>query len=509
MEALLKKQFILLLKLEKYQKRITKYIIKIGKWLLFVLPIILVTITILTLFLFPKLPEAIKFSEQTFEYQILYIIYLIALGLYFLNSLALILCASWTEKSLKARLKFERQRGRPIESLKGFKFLAHNVKRVTTLFKFISFICMVSVLLFIVMLILGDLNLGFAAAGFSLVGLGLALLIRSLNLNMNDVNGLQDFYKPNTHSIFLDNFFSEIVSNHLDPITFLKWDEFIAGIEDLLNTNFIQMIKKREKKEKPVTFAIEKLLFLYYLRFQDVLDEELFIKELKEIIDLDSGRFDVDKGLSINSNRYFDRKDIYKIFHYIEKYNPGSFNMIDRLQLELTDNIERLSEDRIYMDYATQEVVYLDDELNIMVFLFNNTSKVKEYRLRIIAPGFEPKRMSFDIKVEGRGTLSLVPSEKIPLTTSDGSPDIVGVLSGIIENADTMWLALEPRIVGEQTMQIILETSGGEIIEGQICSITISKNIKSKIKKLSSIGSLLGGLAVPLSRMMAAGALPF
>ena len=278
MEAFLKKQFAILLKLEKYQKKITKYMIKIGKWLLFVLPIILVVVTMLTLFLYPKLPEAITFSEQTTEYQILYLTYLITLGLYFFNSLMLILCALWTDRSFEARLQFERKRGRPIESLKGFKFLAHNIKGVTSLFRFISFICMVSVILFIVMLIIGDLTLGFAAAGFSLVGLGLALLIRSLNLNINDVNGLQDFYKPNTHSIFLDNFLSEIVSNHLDPVTFLKWDEFKEGISTILKPNFVQMVKKREKKEKPVTFALEKLLFLYYLRFQDVLDDNIFLR---------------------------------------------------------------------------------------------------------------------------------------------------------------------------------------------------------------------------------------
>ena len=358
------------------------------------------------------------------------------------------------------------------------------------------------------MLIVGDLTLGFAAAGFCLVGLGLALLIRSLNLNINDVNGLQDFYKPNTHSIFLDNFLSEIVSNHLDPITFLKWDEFKEGINTLLKPSFVKMVKKREKNENPVNLALEKLLFLYYLRFQHVLDEQYFLNEMNEIIDLDSDKFNVDEGLLIDRNRYFDRKDIFKVFNYVKKYNPGSFNILDRLQLELTDNIERLSEDRTYMDYAMQEVVYLNGELNLMVFLFNNSPKKKEYRLKIIAPGFEPKDLDYDIKVEGRGSF-IIPGESIPLITSNGTPDIVGVLSGMIENGDTMWLALEPRIVGEQTIQIFLETSGGDVIEGQTCSVKITKDFKSQFKKLSSIGSLLGGLAVPLSRIISTGGLPF
>ena len=114
----------------------------------------------------------------------------------------LLLGANSTESTLKLRLKFERKRGRPIDSLDGFDLLSNNVKRVINLLKVIALVCMVSLVLFLVMLFMGDLNLGFAAAGFSLIGFGLALLIRSLNLNIHDVNGLQDFYRPSTHQIF-------------------------------------------------------------------------------------------------------------------------------------------------------------------------------------------------------------------------------------------------------------------------------------------------------------------
>ena len=227
---------------------------KVGKLLLFTLPIVLVVITILTLF------AALDIT--------LTIIFYVILAVYFFNSVMLLLGANSTESSLKMRLNFERKRGRPIDSLDGFDLLANNVKRVTNLLKIISLICFIALVLFVVMLYLGDLNLGFAAAGFALVGFGLAILIRSLNLNIHDVNGLQDFYKPTTHEIFLDNFFAEILANHLDPVTFLKWDEYLAELNKILNPEFIQKIKMEEPDELPITFAIEKLLFLYYLKFK-------------------------------------------------------------------------------------------------------------------------------------------------------------------------------------------------------------------------------------------------
>lgn len=486
MERHLEKDLAKILKKERFQGNMISYMSKVGKLLLFTLPIVLVVITILTLF------AALDITLRIIFYAIL--------AVYFFNSVMLLLGANSTESSLKMRLNFERKRGRPIDSLDGFDLLANNVKRVTNLLKIISLICFVALVLFLVMLLGIEDILGFAAAGFALVGFGLAILIRSLNLNIHDVNGLQDFYKPTTHQIFLDNFFAEILSNHLDPVTFLKWDEYLAELNKILTPEFIQKIKTEEPDELPITFAIEKLLFLYYLKFQEVLSEDQLIQELREIINVDSDNFNLEKGIFMEERWYFSMNDIYKLFNYVKKFNPGFFDIIDRLQLELADNIERLSKDPIYMDSSAQEVVYLNTELNIFCFLYNNSPEAKKYIIKINAPGFEPNKLKLDIEVEGRGTF-LIPNSPIPLISSE-SRDIAGVLSTMLENGDTTWLTLEPRDTGEQTVQIFLLSEDGTIIEGKTRAVKVTKNIKDYIKKLSSIGSLLGGLAVPLSKIL-------
>ncbi|MFX1591250.1 MAG: hypothetical protein ACFFCL_01035, partial [Promethearchaeota archaeon] len=390
--------------------------------------------------------------------------------------------------------------GRPIDSLDGFDLLSSSVKKVTNLLKIISLICFTAIILFAIMLAMDLLDIGFAAAGFALIGLGLSILIRSLNLNIHDVNGLQDFYKPTTHSIFLDNFFAEIFSNHLDPVTFLKWDEYLAELNKILTFDFIQKVKEQEPDELPITFALEKLLFLYYLKFQEVLSKDQLIQELKEFIDVESINFNVERGIYMEGAWYFSMKDIYKLFNYIKKFNPGFFTVIDRLQLELADNIERISKDPIYLDSTAQEVVYLNSELNIFCFLYNNAPEDKKYIIKVNAPGFEPNKLKLDIQVEGRGNF-LIPNESIPLISSEGR-DIVGVLSTMIENGDTTWLSLEPRETGEQTIQIFLLSEDGTIIEGKTRVVKVTKNIKDYLKKLSSIGSLLGGLAVPIAKIL-------
>ena len=94
MEKTFDKDLKKLIKLERSQKKLVNYVVKVGKWLLFVLPVALVVITLLTLFLFPELPEALTFSEQTPEYQILTITYFIVLALYFVNSILLFLTST-------------------------------------------------------------------------------------------------------------------------------------------------------------------------------------------------------------------------------------------------------------------------------------------------------------------------------------------------------------------------------------------------------------------------------
>lgn len=480
---------------EKLQKKLTKYISGPGKWLLLLLPWFLVIITILALLSVVRLVDVIVSA-----------MFYVILGLYFINSVMLFLGSLFTKKSLQMRLNFERKRGRPIDSLDGFDLLYNNIKRVINLLRIIAILCFVALALFLAMLLVGLLEIGYAAIGFALFGFGLALLVRSLNLNIHDVNGLADFYKPTTHQIFLDNFFAEVLSNHLDPVTFLKWDDYLVGINSILINSFIQKVKEQEADELPITFAMERILFLYYLKFQEVLTKDQFIDELKEVINVDSKIFDIEKGLLIGGAWYFSLKDMAKLFDYVKLYNPGFFNIIDRLQLELADNIVRLSNDPIYMDSSAQEVVFKGSELNIMIFLYNNAAESKKYRLKIIAPGFDPRELLLDIEVEGRGSFQ-IPDKPIPLIAKD-KVDIASVLSGMLENGDTTWLTLEPRELGEQTIQIFLETAEGIIIEGKTRSVKVSKDLMSQLKKLTSMGSILGGLAAPLSRALAGGGLP-
>ena len=87
-------------KKEKFQGSMVSYVSKIGKMLLFILPIALVIVTVITLFI------PLSFTLTVVFYAIL--------AIYLFNSIMLLLGANSTESSLALRLKFERKRGRPV-----------------------------------------------------------------------------------------------------------------------------------------------------------------------------------------------------------------------------------------------------------------------------------------------------------------------------------------------------------------------------------------------------------
>ena len=481
-------------KIEKFQAFVIRFITTIGKWLHFLLPFLLIGITVLAIL---ALVDLVVISTRLIG------IFFGILALYTINSIILYLGAARTNKLLEARLDFERKRGRPIDALDGFDELTHHVRRVIKLLKITAILSIIATILFAAMVLYKLIELGYAAIGFTLFALGLALLIRSLNLNIYDVNGLKDFYKPTIHQIFLDNLFSDGISNHIDPISLLRWNDYILGITEILNPAFIKKIKSKEKGERPITFAIEKILYLYYLKSQEVLQEERFIAEMEEVINIESDIFDVEKGLLIEGKWYFSKKDIYGLFEYLKEHNPGFFKIVDKLQIELKDNIEKFSQDKIYMDSSANEVVFKGNSLNVMVYLFNNSPKSKEYHIRVFATGFDPPEFKLEMRVEGRGSFK-IPDQPIPLTSSTGT-DIVGVMSDMLENGDAIWLTLEPRVLGEQSLQIFLENADGTIIEGRTRNVRIAKDLKTQLKKLTSIGTIIGGIGAPLSRVLVAG----
>jgi hypothetical protein len=473
-------------RLESLQAKISWYNTTIGKILLYFLPVILIGISVFTIL--ENMAE-----NPPFEIKLVFILVLV---LFAINTLVLASGAFYTRKSFFKRLEYERQKGRPLDSLRGFKTIESNIMQTLRTITLLSLVSFVTLGIYIPFIVFGGGSLAWIATGVTLITLGLGLAIKSVKMDITSVVGLSDFFRPSNHELFIDKFFGDIFMYHLDPVTRLKWDEFVDVIETMLTPEFVQSIREEEEGEIPVSFAIEKLLYLCYLEHSKVISHEIVKDELQEIMDLTRKQWDLDKGTLIDGRYYFSSTDFFKIFNVIKQTTPSFFAIIDRLQLELVDNIKIMAEDPIYLDVAANELVAEGDEAHIIVFLYNNTPADKPYMVKILAPGFEPEELSVLMSVEGRGGFEL-PQKSLPLISND-TEDVIGLMARLLKNGDALWLTLEPRKRGTQTVQILLTSEAGTIIEGKTMTVSVFRDLIAMIKGLSSKLSVLGGVAAPV-----------
>ncbi|MHA1298019.1 MAG: hypothetical protein ACTSO9_01090 [Candidatus Helarchaeota archaeon] len=494
-------------KKESLQAKLNDYNVKIGKMLLYLIPLTLVILTVTNL------------ATGGSMFQILLFIFVIILGVYAVNSFLLMMGALSTGQAFKLRLSFERKIGRPLDSLRGFSTIQKKIGGTLNLLKIIALVSFASLGIYTVWIALSIMTttglgtrnelaelLSYAGLGFTLVTAGLALLVKSVKMDITDVTGLSDYYKPSNHDLFVDNFFGDIFYGSLDPIVKLKWDEFTDTLANCLKPEFISEIQAKEEKEIPVKFAIEKILYLSYLELQGVISIETVKKEIGEILNF-SEDYNYERGAKIEGRYYFGVNDLHKIFRCIDRHIPAFFDAIDRLQLELIDNIKILSEDPIYMDVCAEEMVAKDGEINIILFLYNNNPNDEKYKIKIFAPGFQPEELIVDVMCEGRGDFE-IPKKEIPLT-HDTEQDVVEVMSTMLKNGDAIWLTLEPREKGEQTIQVFLMEPDGTVIEGKTMTVDIYTNFVYLIKRITGSSSVLGGIATPVLRtVMGSGGTP-
>ncbi len=482
-------------KTEAQQARLTSYNVSVGRPLLYTLPLVLVILTVMSLW-------------NIVQATILLFVLIVVLAVFAINTLILGMLASKTKAAFTRRLQLERQNGRPLESLQGFVAIKSGVDRTILTIRGVFLLGLVVLILYTgyVLIVLNQLSgelstwVAYLGLGLSLVCFGASLMVRSVRMDITSVTGLSDFYRPTSHELLLDNFFADVFRGHLDPIVRLKWDEFTDAIRRCLKPNFVEAVLKDETGERPVAFAVEKLLYLHYMEHSGVLSHPKVMDELGEFLDLKTGQYDPDQGVRIGGRHYFKAADIFRVFRLIESTTPAVFDLIDRLQLELVDNISLLASDPVYVDASAQEVCAKDSECHFLLLLFNNSKDAKDFTVRIVVSGLQPAELKVSVSAEGRGGFT-IPSEPIPLV-SESHVDVAHILATILKNSVSLWVTLEPREIGVQTLQVFVEDASGRVIEGKTMPIAIIRNISYLLKRLTSVASIGTGAITPLFRAL-------
>ncbi|MDH5404076.1 MAG: hypothetical protein OEY49_16380, partial [Candidatus Heimdallarchaeota archaeon] len=276
--------------------------------------------------------------------------------------------------SFKAEVRKLKKLGKPVKGVIGFEELTSSIMKSFSQSIFVTF---ASILSFVIYLAYHGDYLGLGESNFLLNPLALAMAFVAISVMFlveypEDPSftpgGLIGYYEPDSYPLVLDNLLSDVFLTYMDPATFLKYDEWSAGILNYLKPEFENDETSATRMER----AREKILLLGYLSYsnKEAFTKEIIEKELKELFGDNLSDFLKGKGIGL------EFREITSILQKIEDRAPEPFRLVDRLMINLTDNYEKFISDDLYFTVSSKtNQGSVSESTGIVVFLLNKTNK--------------------------------------------------------------------------------------------------------------------------------------
>ncbi|MCR8487594.1 MAG: hypothetical protein NDP22_04205, partial [Crenarchaeota archaeon] len=222
-----------------------------------------------------------------------------------------------------------------------------------------------------------------------------------------------------------------------------------------------------------------------------------------EIAETLSNPHDIEKLKRPSIPGLYSIADIERFMRRFVSLAPEVALAIERIFLTLRDNLTEFKTSELYFDVIAPESTRGLDGINILVFLFNNSDEYREkarpVKVHIIAPGFEPDRISLDVKLDPKGDFQIV-SDRLEPYSKEGE-DIVGKLAEILQIGDSIRLRLKPSSYGLKTITVLVEDKGTIITSRQL-SIIVKRDLAGFFRKILGSGSMLSGVATLVLKLL-------
>ncbi|PWI48058.1 hypothetical protein CEE45_08520 [Candidatus Heimdallarchaeota archaeon B3_Heim] len=448
----------------------------------------------------------------------------------FANSLAYLINGLLVRRSFNTETQKKAAEGFPVDSLEGFSSVTAFTKQVLLNSGiiagviFLSWILMLTVVMVIPFLqnndsindVVIDLTgqdfsalegaflrpiLIFSAIGLVLIAIGILLLLKIPEKPSFEVGAFLKYYYPRQTPLILDNLLSDAVLAFLDPITKMRFDEWTESIRSSLNPSFEYGLDLVTRVER----AREKILLLFYLkkRMPILLPMDSFKSEITEVIH--ENKYN---QFSEGGNSGITFAILTDIFNQLSTRIPEVFMTIDRLIIELTDNLEDFLDNKdLWVNVsAPEKVVGNENPFRFLMFALNKD--VKRYR--------ERKRM-VDFKVSGTQkhfmedlsiSVPLDEAEEIQTEShnlefiSEGSQDILGLVTQILQIGDATWFTVERKEFSSHLFHLSISEKDRGSIFAETISVDVTRDLMFYVRTYGGKLSALSGLLLPLGSIV-------
>jgi hypothetical protein len=480
---------------------------KFGIPLMLILPLIIILLLVLG-----------GFDPETFFTQLAVPVWLFL----FINSVTVSMSGYSLSSNFSKEIKRLETKGFPISSVEGFSNMYGRIRSIFSSSFLISIVVFISLITFSSIILFGQLIDNIAqlptlqgilgpntksiketlrflviviALSLILIAIGISLLVNLPDAPALVPGSLMKYYNPVSMPSQIDNFLSDTVFPFLDPITRTRWDEWGQFILDNLNSEF----EPEEDPQTKLEIAREKILLFAYLNLSmsEKINEELTKKELAEMFTTP----DIVDQLFAGESSDITWKILLEILAKIQKKAPEIFDVVDRIIVELTDNLKSFKNNELFITTtAPSKVMGNMRPFRILVFMLNKDStnfgtKKRPVQVKLVSEGSTTIPDVYEIHLDEAEGME-VNSESLPLI-GEGE-DIVGLLSRILQVGDAVWFQVFRRNFGIHLFNVRVAEEGRGSIYGKSLEITINRDFKFYLQQYGGKLSAVGGAALPI-----------
>jgi hypothetical protein len=386
-----------------------------------------------------------------------------------LNSIVILINLRIMLNLFRKALQDFQKKGLPYASLSGVKGLQEITRREIRYANILVISSLFSLVLFLLRAFVPYII--YASVGLAFITFGFSMLKKEQVLDPDEILRL---YEPSVFPSVMEinNFFNTFI----DPFSRLRFDEYKAELNHYI------------KSEYSLGDALGKIFLILYQNLKTSLSWELVIKEITELFQDDT------KVEIINNHPIFGFDRLKVIINKAERIIPEFFNLLDRLYMNLFDNLPEFREKDIYVSAECSWSKTRGGLCNAFILAHNNDiNRTRNLTVSYQAPSFSPESSEVDVTLQPRD-FDLPFDDRLPIH-SDSGQDVVGLMSKVVDNMRILWFSFEAKESGNKPVIIrVKDLETGATIFGETFVVKTRYDLTGIIVRLLSILSVLGGI---------------
>lgn len=385
------------------------------------------------------------------------------------NSIIVILNLRIMLTLFKKALQVFQKKGLPYASLSGVQGLQEITKREIRYAYILGISSFFSLILFLLRAFVP--YIAYASAGLAFITFGFSILRKEHVLDPDEILRL---YEPSIFPSMME--ISDFFDTFVDPFSRLRFDEYKSELNELI------------KSEYSLGDALGKIALILYQNLKASLSWESVLKEISELLQ-DKTSVDILQSHSIFG---FDRLKI--IINKANKIIPEFFNLLDRLYMDLFDNLSEFKGRDIHISAECSWSKKRGGLCNAFILTYNNdATRTRNLTVSYQAPSFSPESHEVNVILQMRD-YDLPVDERLPIY-SDSGQDVVGLMSKIVDNMRILWFSFEAKEVGNKPVIVkVKDNETGVTIFGKTFVVKTRYDLTGVLVRILSVLSVLGGI---------------